>query len=81
MKKFLSAVSAAALSMALLSGAPALAQDQQTIDAVMAGMAELGFDTAGMELSEDQVLRIQAILNEASDDSAKTSQIETVVAE
>lgn len=81
MQRLLSAASAAALSLVLLGAAPGFAQDQQTLDAVMAGMAQLGIETADMELSEDQVLRIQAVLNEPGDDSEKTSQIETIVAE
>jgi hypothetical protein len=68
-------LNAAALSFALLAGAPVVAQTQ-TADAVMAGMAQLGMDTEGLVLTEEQVLQVEAILNDAGpDDSAKVAQI------
>lgn len=79
MKHLLSAASAAALSFALLAGAPAVAQEQ-TEDAVMAGLAELGMDTSGMTLTEEQVLQVQAILNDAgTSDEDKVMQIEALL--
>jgi hypothetical protein len=73
MRRFVSAACAAALS-AVLAGAPALAQTQ-TADAVMDQMAELGIETEGLMLTEEQVLQVEAILNEASDPSDKVSRI------
>lgn len=79
MTRFLSAASAAALSLALLAGAPLVAQEQ-TADAVMAEMAELGIDTEGMVLTEEQVLQIQAILSEGSEEEeTKVSRIEELL--
>ncbi len=64
MNRFLAAASAAALSVALLSGAPTFAQTQ-TADAVMTGMSELGMNVEGLVLTEEQVLQVEAILNDA----------------
>ncbi len=78
MKITLSAA-AIALSIALLTGAPVAAQ-QQTADAVMTEMTTLGMDTEGMVLTEEQVLQIQAVLNDASnDDEEKVTQIEEML--
>ncbi len=79
MKRLLSAASAAALSLALLAGAPLVAQEQ-TADAVMTGMAELGMDVEGMVLTEEQVLQIQAILSEGSEEeTTKVDRIEELL--
>lgn len=64
MKSLLSTTSAAALAFALLAGAPVAAQEQ-TADAVMSELAQLGIDTEGMVLTEEQVLQLTAILNDA----------------
>ena len=80
MKLMLSTASAVALSFALLAGAPVAAQEQ-TADAVMSEMATLGMDTEGMVLTEEQVLQIQAVLNDAgNDDEEKVEQIEMLIA-
>ena len=80
MKLMLSTASAVALSFALLAGAPVAAQEQ-TADAVMSEMATLGMDTEGMVLTEEQVLQIQAVLNDAGNDDEETvAQIEMLIA-
>ena len=70
MKRLLAAASAAALSAALLAGAPTFAQDQ-TADAAMTGMSQLGINTDGLMLTEDQVLQVTSILNDASRDETE----------
>ena len=67
MKFMLTTASAVALSFALLAAAPVAAQEQ-TADAVMNGMTQLGMDVEGLVLTEEQVLQIQAILNEGSEE-------------
>ncbi len=74
MTRLFAAASAAMLSLALVAGVPAVAQEQ-TADAVMTGMAELGMDTEGLVLTEDQVLQIQTILNGTNDDNEKVDEI------
>jgi hypothetical protein len=74
MKRFLIAISAAALSAALLVGSPAFAQEQ-TADAVMTGMSELGINVEGLVLTEEQVLQVEAILNGTDADAEKVAQI------
>lgn len=69
MKRFLVGISSAVLSVALLAGAPAFAQTQ-TADAVLTGMAQLGMHTEDLVLTEDQVLQVQAILNDAAQGDA-----------
>lgn len=71
--------SAVLLSIALLGGAPAFSQEQ-TADAVMTGMAELGMEVEGLVLSEEQVLEIQAVLNDTIDDTEKVTAIEALLA-
>jgi len=77
-KNILASASAALLAITLLGGAPAFAQDQ-TADAVMTGMAELGMEVEGLVLTEEQVLEIQAVLNDTIDDTAKVTAIETLL--
>ena len=74
MKRFLSASAAAVLSAALLVSAPSFAQTQ-TADAVMTGMSELGINTEGMVLTEEQVLQVEAILSGTDPDADKVAQI------
>lgn len=75
MKRLLVAASTVALSVALLAGAPAFAQEQ-TADAVMTGMSQLGIETDGLTLTDDQVLQVNTILSDASrDDTEKVSAI------
>lgn len=78
MKRLLVATSAAALSAALLVGAPTFAQTQ-TADAVLTGIAELGIPTEGLVLTEDQVLEVEAILNGTEGDADKVAKINTLL--
>lgn len=78
MKRFLVGISAAALSAALLAGAPAFSQEQ-TADAVMTGMSELGINVEGLVLTEDQVLQVQTILNGTDGDADKVAKINTLL--
>ncbi len=78
MKPILTSASALALALALLAGAPAVAQEQ-TADAVMTGMTQLGMDTEGMVLTEEQVLQVQAVLSTTDDDRIKVDRIEELL--
>lgn len=69
---------AATVSLALLAGAGLYAQEQ-TADAVLTGMTELGIETEGLVLTEQQVLEIQAILNDTEDDASKVTAIEALL--
>ena len=51
-RKLLTAVSAAALSVALMSAAPVMSQEQQLSDSAHAGMAMLGIDTTGVMMTD-----------------------------
>jgi hypothetical protein len=62
------------MALALLAGSPVGAQ-QQTADAVMDGMAQLGIETEGLVLTEEQVLQVETILNGTGEESEKVSQI------
>ena len=75
MERFLSTASAAALAFALVAGAPVIAQEQ-TAEAAIAGMSQLGMNVDGLVLTNDQVLQITSILNdEGSDPEEKVARI------
>lgn len=75
----MSAVSAAALSLALLAGAPAIAQGNLQ-DSAAAGMAMLGFDEDVIAtVSADQAAQIESVLGGTDDDAAKTRRIEEIL--
>ena len=76
--KLLAAVSAAALSLALMS-APAFAQEQQLSDSAAAGMAALGIDTTGLVVTADQAAQIENVLGSTDADSIKKAHIEEIV--
>ena len=76
--KILAAVSAAALSVALMS-APAMSQEQQLSDSAHAGMAALGIDTTGVMVTADQAAQIENVLGSTDDDSIKKAHIEEII--
>ena len=76
--RLLTAVSAAALSLTLIS-APAFAQEQQLSDSAMAGMAALGMDTTGMVVTADQAAQIENVLGSTDADSIKKAHIEEII--
>ena len=78
--KFLTAVSAAALSVALMSAAPVMSQEQQLSDSAHAGMAALGIDTTGVMMTADQAAQIENVLGSTDPDTVKKSHIEEIVA-
>jgi hypothetical protein len=77
--RLLTAVSAAALSLALIT-APAFAQEKQLSDSAMAGMAALGIDTTGVMVTADQAAQIENVLGSSDADSIKKSHIEEIIA-
>ena len=76
--RLLTAVSAAAVSLTLIS-APAYAQEQQLDDSAMAGMAALGMDTTGLVVTADQAAQIENVLGSTDADSIKKAAIEEIV--
>ena len=76
--RLLTAVSAAALSLTLIS-APAFAQEQQLSNSAMAGMAALGMDTTGMVVTADQAAQIENVLGSTDADSIKKAHIEEII--
>ena len=76
--RLLTAVSAAALSLALIS-APAFAQEQQLSDSATAGMAALGMDTTGVVVTADQAAQIENVLGSTDTDSIKKAHIEEII--
>ena len=76
--KLLAAVSAAALSLTLIS-APSFAQEQQLSDSAAAGMAALGMDTTGLVVTADQAAQIENVLGSTDADSIKKAHIEEIV--
>ena len=76
--RLLTAVSAAALSLTLIS-TPAFAQEQQLSNSAMAGMAALGMDTTGMVVTADQAAQIENVLGSTDADSIKKAHIEEII--
>jgi hypothetical protein len=76
--RLLTAVSAAALSLTLIS-VPGFAQEQQLSDSAMAGMAALGMDTTGMMVTADQAAQIENVLGSTDADSIKKAHIEEII--
>jgi hypothetical protein len=72
-------VSAAALSVALMSAAPVMAQEQQLSDSAHAGMAALGIDTTGVMMTADQAAQIENVLGSSETDEIKKAAIEEIV--
>ena len=76
--RLITAVSAAALSLTLISG-PGFAQEQQLSDSAMAGMAALGMDTTGLMVTADQAAQIENVLGSTDADSIKKAHIEEII--
>ena len=74
MKRLVSVLAAGATALVLLAGTPVGAQ-QQTADAVMDGMEQLGIETDGLVMTEEQVLQVETILNGTGEESEKVLQI------
>jgi hypothetical protein len=77
--KLLTAASAAALTLSLLSGAPVLAQAQQLDESTVAGLENIGIDTAGLVISEDQAGQIEDVLASGDEDAVKRAQVEEIL--
>lgn len=79
-RTFFSAVSAAALSLALVAGAPAIGQERQLQDSTRAGLAALGVDADVIPaLTTSQVTEIEAVLNGSDPRDIKVSRINQIV--
>lgn len=72
--------STAGLALALLAGAPALAQEQTAAE-VMTELEQMGIDTDGLVLTEDEVLQIDLILSGTDTDVVKKAEIEALMAD
>jgi hypothetical protein len=77
--KLLTAVSAAALSVALMSAAPVMSQEAQLSDSASQGMSALGIDTTGVVVTADQAAQIENVLGSTEDDSLKKAQIAEIL--
>ena len=75
-RNLITAASAAALSLALVTGVPAMAQG--TNDAVASGLAALGVD-APATMTTDQVSQIQNVLSSTDMDTTKRQRIEQIL--
>ncbi len=75
-RNLITAASAAALSLALVTGAPAMAQG--TDDAVASGLAALGVD-APATMTTDQVSQIQNVLSSTDMDTTKRQRIQQIL--
>ena len=75
-RNLITAASAAALSLALVTGAPAMAQG--TDDAVASGLAALGVD-APANMTTDQVSQIQNVLSSTDMDTTKRQRIQQIL--
>lgn len=77
--KLLTAVSVAALSVALMSAAPVMSQEAQLSDSAHGGMAALGIDTTGVVMTADQAAQIENVLGSTDTDSIKKAAIEEII--
>jgi hypothetical protein len=59
---FAALASAAAVALAVMASAPALAQSQLELQ-VMGQLRQLGINTSGLELTQQEVVQLQLILN------------------
>ncbi len=78
-RKFLTAVSAAALSLSLLATVPAGAQEQQLSDSSAIGMSALGIDTTGVVVTADQSAMIENVLGSSDQDDIKRGRIQQIL--
>jgi hypothetical protein len=79
MRKVLNAAASLAVVLVLTGVAPAMAQ-VELAENIQTGLSELGIATDGLVLTEEQVLQIENILNDASMDAAgKTAQINEII--
>jgi hypothetical protein len=76
MKRTLTALTAAALSLALVAGAPAYADTEAE---VRSGLAMLDVQVDDVELTEEQVLQLKNVLNGDGDDDSKVDQINKIL--
>ncbi len=80
--KIVAAASAALLTAAVLTTAPAFSQDSELIAEVTVGLTELGFMTENLEnLTDEQAAEIKNVLDSADDDETKKMAIEALMAE
>ena len=76
MKRTLTALTAAALSLALVAGAPAYADTEAE---VRSGMAMLDIDVVDTELTEEQILEIKNVLNGGDDNESQKDKISKIL--
>ena len=77
--KLLTAVSAAALSLAVMAASPVFSQEAQLSDSAAAGMAGLGIDTTGLVITTDQAAQIENVLGSTDADDIKRGRIEEII--
>ncbi len=77
--KLLTAVSAAALSLTIVSAGPVWSQEQQLSDSANIGMSSLGIDTTGLMVTADEAAQIENVLGSSDEDSLKKARIEEII--
>lgn len=78
--KLLSAVSAAALALAVSATVPVSAQAQQLQDSVASGLAAIGYDTSGVgTITSDQAAQIENVLNSTDADEQKVARVDAIL--
>ena len=81
MNKLLSTASAAVFA-AVLSAAPVFADNHgEVLEEIQQGMTGLGMDASTDDITEEQALQIQNVLNGTDDDETKKMAIEALLAE
>ena len=76
--KFITAVSAATLSLTFMSAA-AYAQEVQLNDSAKIGMSSPGIDTTGMMVTADQAAQIENVLGSTDTNTIKKARIEEII--
>lgn len=76
--KLMAAASAALLSLSMMVGTPAVAQERLD-DAVTAQLISLGFTPGDWVMTEEQVLELQNVLSSTDSDDEKQAQVRNIM--
>ena len=77
--RMITAISAAALSAALMTGVPAMSQERMLSDSATSGMAALGMNTTDTMVTADQAAQIENVLGSTDTDEIKRGRIEEIL--
>lgn len=76
--KLMAAASAALLSLSMMAGVPAIAQERLD-DAVTAQLISLGFTPDDWVMTEEQTLELQNVLSSGDSDDEKEAQVRSIM--